>query len=388
MSKLSFRLAFKTSEFQNLDLPVEVRKPNLALVAKTLATKTVDVQPGTYFVSATMPAGQELYTQVIVGDTDALATLEPEQESPHESHEQTFFMSTGLFAHSRLGLASDEHEVEALGSVEATMGLLRGADPRTAVRVQIPFIYFEKVGAGVQFRIAGSAPDSPQQLEFLRPRKPPLHVAMPVSSGQTGLVVVRRLATGNSDLVVDVHVANGEADLLLSGLSAGYLREASEALSSDQISAEKLLYAKEADPFGAAVGAYALLQFGELDRLHNWTENLMNLFQWLPDGPPIRGEHLARMGRHQEAIEAFVQMPLRGIPQFSIGISYALNRLRVYTRPSRNDFPAEFLNQAQQTLDYLEQVAGFVDFRRPTLTTRGLRTDAEFPAGVDIGRYL
>ena len=392
MSRLSFRLAFKTSEFQKLDLPVEVRKPNLALVARTLATQTVDVQPGTYFVSATMPAGQELYTQVTVGETDVQATLEPEEESPHESHERQLFMSVGSFALSRLGfgLASDPIQgPEAIGSVEATVGLLRGGDPRTAVRMPLPFINFEKVGTGVQFRVAGSAPESPQQLEFLRPRKPPLHVALPISPGQTGLVVVRQVATRNTyDLAVDVHVANGEAELLLSGLSSGYLREASEALNSDQISAEKLLDAKESDPFGAAVGAYALLQFGELDRLHNWTENLMNWFQWLPDGLSIRGEHLARIGDHGQAIEAFVQLPLRGIPQFSIGISYALNRLRVYTRPTQKEFPEKLLARARQALDYLEQVAGFVDFQRPLLTTRGLRGDTEFPAGVDIGRYL
>src|ERR1039457_2487847 len=102
-------------------------------------------------------------------------------------------------------------------------------------------------------------------------------MAIHLGFGLMCLVVARRAADGETDdLTVDVHVNNGEADLLLSGLGGGYLREASHALNSDQDTAEKLLHDKECDPFGAAVGAYALLQFGELDRLHNWTENLMN----------------------------------------------------------------------------------------------------------------
>jgi hypothetical protein len=385
MSKLSFKLAFMTPEFQELDLPVEVRKPNLALVANTFATKTVEVQPGTYFVSATLPAGQELYTKVNVGSTDAQATLEPEEHSPHESHERQFFMSAGLFA------GADRSLLERLSAevVQASVGLLRGADPRSAIRETLPPPHFEELGKGVQFQMFGSAPGAPQFLEFLRPGKPAIHVALPVVPGQPGLVVVRHVTTGGADdLAVDVHVNNGEADLLLSGLSGGYLHEASQAVNSEQITAEKLLQDKEGDPFGAAVGAYALLQFGELDRLHGWTENLMNWFQWLPDGLPIRGEHLARLGRHQEALRVFAEIPLRGIPQFSIGISYALNRLRIYTSTTRTYFSPEWLARAQGALDHLDQVSRFVDFRRPVTTCRGMRNDAHYPAGPDVGQYL
>ena len=46
MANLSFNLQFQSSELQSLNLPVEVRKPNLVLVTKTLASKIVDVQPG------------------------------------------------------------------------------------------------------------------------------------------------------------------------------------------------------------------------------------------------------------------------------------------------------------------------------------------------------
>jgi hypothetical protein len=35
------------------------------------------------------------------------------------------------------------------------------------------------------------------------------------------------------------------------------------------------------DPIAAAVGAYALLRFAELDRLHDWTANLYDRFPYL-----------------------------------------------------------------------------------------------------------
>jgi hypothetical protein len=387
MSKLSFQLAFKSGELQSLDLPIEVRKPNLALVTKTFSSKSVELKPGQYFVSATLPAGQELYTQVDVGDIDTTAILQPEpqDESPHESHERQLFMSMVPFR------SLDSSLLESLGGapLEASIGLLRGGDLRTALRVPLPVLHFEKIDAGLQFKIPGGAFDQPQFLELLRPGSPPRHIALPVGSGQVGLVVIRRVpAQVTDDLIVDVHIQNGEADLLLCGLGRGYLREAAQAVNSEEITAEKLLKGKEGDPFGAAVGAYSLLQFGELDRLHDWTTNLMNQFTWLPDGLSIRGEHLARMGRHQEALAIFAELPSRGIPQFSIGISYAVNRLRIYTRTTRTHFEPNVLDKAGKAFEYLENVSEYVDFRRPVLTTEGIRSDEEYPSGTDIGLYL
>ena len=72
---------------------------------------------------------------------------------------------------------------------------------------------------------------------------------------------------------------------------------------SPAVVSEDLLYGKVADPIAACVGAYTLLRLGELDRLHEWTENLKNWFDWLPDGLAIRAEHLARRGQHAQALE-------------------------------------------------------------------------------------
>ena len=159
-------------------------------------------------------------------------------------------------------------------------------------------------------------------------------------------------------------------------------------MNSAEITAEKLLKDKEGDPLGASVGAYSLLQFGELDRLHDWTSNLMNWFVWLPDGLAIRGEHLARLGQHQEALAVFSQLPSRGVPQFTVGLSYAVNRLKVYTGASGSEFDPAVRVQAQQALAYLDDICHYADLLKPVLNIEGMRQDAIYPTGIAISGYL
>ena len=308
---------------------------------------------------------------------------EPEQESPHESHERQLFISSVPFAANAL-------EPLGAGPLHVSIGLLQGGDPRTAFRVPLPALNFEKLDTGLQFYMTGGAYDQPQFLEILRPGLPSRHMALLRS-----LIVIKRrpVATlsqtqSTDKIVVDIHLQDSEADLLLYGLGRGYLQEAAQALRSEQITAEKLLQEKGWHPFGAAVGAYSLLQFGELDRLHNWTENLMKWFPWFPDGLAIHGEHLARVGKHQEALQAFADLPLRGIPQFSLGLSYAVNRLKLYTRTTAPDFDPNVLDKASTALRYLEEVGNYTDFREPVLTTEGIRNDAKYPQGIELDQYF
>ena len=60
-----------------------------------------------------------------------------------------------------------------------------------------------------------------------------------------------------------------------------------------------LLYAKISDPIGAALGAYALLRLGRLDKLdehEDWVRNLADWFPALPDGAVSPPSGLARRG--------------------------------------------------------------------------------------------
>lgn len=385
MSRMSFRLGFKSTEMQSLDLPVEIRKPNLTLVESVLSSQTVEVEPGKYLVSATLPAGQELFSEVDVGDSTATVVLAPDpaDESKNENHEQQRFMSKAAPVPLAFGL------LESLGAtdIQVSVGLLQGKDPKQSARTQIA-VAIEPLEAGFQFRINGGAFAGPAFLEILRPGWPARHIAVPAGPGQNSLVVGKVVPGKTEDqLTVDVHLGNAEADLLLCGLGRGYLREASRVLNSMQMTAEKLLDRKVDDPISAAVGAYSLLQFGELDRLHDWTQNLMNWFPWLPDGLSVRGEHLARIGQHQEALAVLAELPSRGAPQFTVGLGYAVNRLRVYMGMTK-EFDQEVLKRAGQALTYLEDISQYVDFLKPVLTTEGARSDAQYPDGLDISQLI
>jgi hypothetical protein len=90
---------------------------------------------------------------------------------------------------------------------------------------------------------------------------------------------------------------------------------------------EAMLMGKVQDPIGAALGGYALLRLNEIDRLHDWADNLANWFAWLPDGPVLAGEAAARRGHDQQAADFFALSLDRGLPIFSEGLSLFVNRM-------------------------------------------------------------
>jgi hypothetical protein len=92
-------------------------------------------------------------------------------------------------------------------------------------------------------------------------------------------------------------------------------------------SAEELLLGKVQDPIGATIGGYALLKLNELDRIHNWADNLSQWFDWLPDGAVIAMETAGRRGEDDHAYQLALTAVGRGIPLFSQGLSLLGNRV-------------------------------------------------------------
>jgi hypothetical protein len=148
-------------------------------------------------------------------------------------------------------------------------------------------------------------------------------------------------------------------------------REAAQTAESTSILAQNLLSEKFDFPIGAAVGAYALLNRGELDRLHNWTTNLNLYFPWLPDGVVILAEHLARVGEHERALETLMQLSQRGLPFFSSELTYVLNRLRQYERAvAERKLPGD-MRGLKALSKVVGRYSGYIDVNRPILTFAG-----------------
>ncbi len=393
MSELSFQCNFRSWELRALALPVEVRKPNLALVARTLSNQTVQVQPGTYYVTVKLPAGQEMLSRVIVGEhRETVAILEPQPEdaSPNESLE----LQTYIIGHQAIPLP-DEVEGEESGSTDLDAklrifggNLLDGSYLEKAARnwlepLQAPLPHvanFEVCASGTQF------------VQLLQPQVPPINVALPVSQEQSCQLILTRLRNGMFS--IDASLESIEANTLLQYLHRGFLTEATTIITSDILVNNPLFSNGAVDPISAAVGAYALLRLGDLDRLHSEMKNLRDWFAFLPDGIACVAELLARRGEHERALAVLLDLSTHGLPIFSDGLSYAINRLSLYITANRSAVTPQLIEQtqirrAQTLLKQLQQFAEYVDFRQPFLTFTGIdpgKPDAE-PLNRDIASF-
>jgi hypothetical protein len=178
-------------------------------------------------------------------------------------------------------------------------------------------------------------------------------------------------ASLSTELAIDIALPNQNADLLLRYAGNNLMQEIAQSANSLGVLAQDLLAGKFEHPLGAAVGAYSLLRFNQLDRLHEWTQNLYRYLPWLPDGVVILAEHLARVGKHQEALDTLMELPKRGLPFFTSGMTYAVNRLRHYRRVLENKKLTGDLAAVGRLFAALERYAGYVDVTRPILTFMG-----------------
>lgn len=396
-ASLSFHLNFKSYEFANVDLPVEIRKPNMGLVTRTLSSRTVNVEPGTYYVIARLPAGQEIISEVEVKANELKPVeLKPdrEDESPHEYHElQHFSAGLGVAARARSAAPALESLGEAAlpGKIRVFSGnLLKGnVKEVTANRIKAPDYPDDQPQVEVYAR------DEPEIIQLFQWNKPPINMAVPGWVGGSTTMVLMRLPDGSS--TINMHLQHRVADLLCNYEMQNQFDQVAITTNSSALDAESLLRSKMQDPIAAAVGAYSLLRIGALDRLHDWTENLKNWFKWLPDGLTVRGEHLARLGDHDKALECFLQLPERGLPIFSAGLLCALERLGFYIKLGAKEFDEASIASAVDLISRLHEFATYTDFGQPILTYTGANpfkpdnnpnTDFLPEDGLDVSSFL
>ncbi|WP_176480174.1 phospholipase D-like domain-containing protein [Mesorhizobium sp. WSM3859] len=214
---------------------------------------------------------------------------------------------------------------------------------------------------------------------FVRARYPAgeLLVAAPTSSSESATLVL----TPGSPREVHIDLEDDDADLLLAYLDGRRVEQLSQLVEGYWERSRELLEHKYEHPVAAAIGAYVMVLVGsphlsEADCLSSgnwldrWTSNLFYDFPWLVDGLCIRGEILARRGEHEEAVELFCQMPGRGLPMFTFGFRFALDRLSGYRNAAAKGLLAkDHLTRIDVVLKRLQRLAVTVDFRRPVLSS-------------------
>jgi hypothetical protein len=402
MAKVAFQLAFKTSELNALDLPIEIRKPDSTLIGRVLSTETIDLVAGSYYAVAGMPAGQRLIAPFEVAEPPApqalTVTLAPdaEDESPHEWEEVRHFLgrqstrvdppAPALRTRGLPGLATPrpgdrmhgddaDEGLESIAPPPRRGSFLRVFMGNVVRRTQVPVapqdvLHVAQADANRVMQCEVYGRDAPLIAQLVQPDGRVQNLTLPVSSA-TGLhLVASREPAG--DVRLDAYLTNSIANMLLQYTGAGLSTTAALATSATAVNAEKLLMQKMADPIGAAIGGYAILRLGSIEQLHDWTSHLRASFSWLPDGSAICGEHLARLGRFEEAFDAFAEVPQRGLPLFSDGLFYTIERMKLYASARLKSRGRINQALAQAVVDELQPFATFVRRQRPICSYPGL----------------
>ena len=434
MSGLEFELTFNADELKKLDLPVEIRKPNMVLVQRARSSERVELEPGTYYVGIKMPAGPESWSQVTVpgegyerirlgpesGQTPASQTEELQEYFtpsyvPPPSKELSYLEIIGGAALVALVSAVIAYLITGSELTTTLSALAGGAlvvalSPKvlrpgyTAVKQYTHDVKLRQFSGNVLtgeckldensslfseqipltnelIEIDFEGKNQGQIIQLLQTGEKPLNVILPAWQERGCRIVLKRQPDARYSL--EVHLKHAEAELLLRYWEQGYWQLAANVSDSIAVSAEQLLHDKLQHPISAAIGSYALLRLGALERLHDWSENLMNRFTWLPDGAAVRGEHLARLGKHHEALQAFCQLRERGLPYLSDGLSYAVERLRHYQSVGKKRFSEDDLQKCAATLALLEPFSYFTDFSKLLTTFTGL--DPSKPDDKSLG---
>lgn len=378
-------------------IPVEVRKPSLSLARRCLSTDVVDLDPGDYLVTAQLPSGQVLSGSIALPPgQDRTVQLEwEEDEPPPEPPWASPFRFGKLPSIDRmlsgqlplLTYKSSESPAKSPGLLRCLIPSIpqasESADSRGAAwhltegaRVTWRAIRFGSTTQREGHVELRAPEDHPTVVQFLQPRAVPLNLVLPITGKPEHpgcLILVERGSAGA--LQVDIRLDNSRADTLLRYSQAGDRERA--LLSQRELVANELLHGKRSDPVGAAISAYALLRFMAARDLPSWTEDLYERFPWFSDGAVIRAEHQARLGQHVQALRVLLLLEQRGLPLFSAGLTYAVDRLRAYTKSSHHSWPrgeapgAAELQKARTLLASLGRYAAYADFSRLVTTYPG-----------------
>jgi hypothetical protein len=391
MPTLTITLGFKTQELRALDLPVEIRKPNSALVARTSAAGAVTLRPGSYYASAELPGGQQLLHAFEIADQDLTIVLspEPEDESRNEWQEVTHYLQAP--AQPRRESPSRDLQGRIVRGLESAPGpamvqarfRLFAGNPLTGSigvkpRMADVTVHAFEQGRAVQFRV--SVGQDPLIVQLIEPGAAVRNMVVAAAPFTTSLIAFSRRP--DATCTMDVHLDHGTADMLLRYGASSSTSAAAQTSRSTLLDAERLLMEKGQDPIAAAVGGAAILRFGELKWLHDWTANLYRRFTWLPDGAAIHGEHLARRGKHVEAAACFVDVPERGLPLLSDALFYTVERLKWYAGIKPEEAPDIDQARVNDALEQLLPWATLAHRQRPITSYPGLdpRTPSSDPA--------
>ena len=341
-------------------LPIKLLTEEGRVAAHGLSGRDIEVPEGSYFLSCGLPNGREVIRRKPIG-IEAGIRIDP------------------IFPFLELELAVEESQAAKPGADPAaptgqpaplsadSPGILLGAeiasDPPAAAAA-LPATFSARMWAGDWMAQWDKGAGEGQTVDPGGFRNETIALSgdqpIPISGeagrdlllelmdGETRRFFVvpfdRAILSGSGEAAIDVSLApdpqkislhfaspvSAEANAFVEFVNHGLLDQ-SRAITADLVAGgEDALREQETSALRAMLGAYVLLRANTLDGFEDWIARLAELMPQVPDVHIVRMEALSRLGKHGEAIAALRIAVTRGCPWFRSGISYLLERLRLY----------------------------------------------------------
>jgi hypothetical protein len=296
------------------------------------------LDPGVYSITVITPSGSLIQKIVKLQPDESQQISMPLYEiSPREDYEWAYM--------------TQKHSLSQMGYEPLREQKLTGAWLRFWVRSgakhtlkKVTFDSYETPNG--RFITITNTPDTLSCLQVGGPAVPWKCVALPP---QTTCKILIEAAVKENSLNVSVASGNMALDGILAYLERGELDTASKFEMSQLDLAEALVYQKQKDPISAAVGGYYILRRREINRLHDWANNLANWFTWMPDGAIIHAWQLIYEYREngdadtrllEQARERLMEAVARGYPIYTEGLRLLRDGLLMMQQHSGVDNPA------------------------------------------------
>ena len=371
-------------------LPVRLLAEDGRVVSEGLSGRDIQVAPGRYLLACTLPNGREIVRR------------KPIEIAAGEKVDPVFpFLEFDLLvedAAERGRTAAVAAAGGVLGFVRRLAALLRGeASPGGAGAASgMRLVRGDWMGRASVVDAPGSGDFETADSVATRPASAagaPQLISRPLDSPDDTLIEaeaagVRRfwvvpfdwLIGSSSDPAIQVEMRpgeNGPTPHFTSPLSAeanGFvafvtngLLDQSRALGSDLLDrSQDALHGDGVSALQAVLAAYVLLRANALEEIEPRVARLAELLDWIPDVRVIEAEALSRIGKHAQAVAALRRAVTGGCPWFRSGVSYALERLRLYVDVDAEDSASFNLSDEDRRLfkerrDYFEAMGRRLD---------------------------
>ncbi|GAB1543122.1 hypothetical protein NUACC21_57960 [Scytonema sp. NUACC21] len=366
-----------TDRYNDIPLSVEIINEEFEIVSQRLVFGTADINlvPGLYIVRAYLPSGEIVTanTRVEEGKLQEvrLKLSRPFQDWAWWSH----FLGEAIHTEGTPSLSAFPQSSLCLWQYNTSVS--PGEEQWVALP---PSEWLHKKYENENFVIC-EVNLLPEKLHFLQlgsPIVPWRFLAVPPTHQEVVQIIISSSLTTdkwNSGLVkrlaleTKVLTLNKKVEVFSHYLKSSLLKAASILSEDLLLDAERLSREKIANPVGAVIGGYYLLQIGAYERIGNWSENLDYDFPWLPDGAIIHAYQLLGKPKRSDndltlARERLLEATHRGlgIPIYRQGLRLLIDALEMFAGEAHVQGKSD--EQVEQSLKRIRNCAAIVDWNQ------------------------